>query len=120
MFEASTYIDRRQGLRDRMDSGLVLFLGNDPAPMNYTDNPYHFKQDSSFLYYFGLDEAGLAAVIDLDSGEEIVFGHQPTVDEIVWTGPLPTLAEECAHVGVGRSEEPGKLGEMLLAARDGG
>ena len=120
MFEASTFIDRRKGLRERVGSGLILFLGNDPAPMNYPDNPYHFKQDSSFLYYFGLDQAGLAAVIDVDSGEEIVFGHEPTVDEIVWTGPLPTLAEECAHVGVGRHEEPEKLGEMLRAGRDAG
>jgi Xaa-Pro aminopeptidase len=120
MFEASTYIDRRKGLRERIGSGLILFLGNDPAPMNYPDNPYHFKQDSSFLYYFGLDEAGLAAVIDADTGEEIVFGHQPTVDEIVWTGPLPTLAEECGHVGVRRSEEPDRLGEILQAARDAG
>ena len=120
MFEASTYIERRKGLRERVGSGLILFLGNDPAPMNYPDNPYHFKQDSSFLYYFGLDQAGLAAVIDADTGEEIVFGHEPTVDEIVWTGPLPTLAEECVHVGVSRSEEPEKLGEMLRAARDAG
>ena len=120
MFEASTYIERRTGLRERVGSGLILFLGNEPARMNYADNPYHFKQDSSFLYYFGLDQAGLAAVIDADSGEEIVFGHEPTVDEIVWTGPLPTLAEECAHVGVGRHEEPEKLGELLRAGRDAG
>ena len=120
MFEASTYIERRKGLRERVGSGLILFLGNEPARMNYADNPYHFKQDSSFLYYFGLDQAGLAAVIDADSGEEIVFGHEPTVDEIVWTGPLPTLAEECAHVGVGRNEEPEMLGELLRAGRDAG
>lgn len=120
MFEASTHIERRKGLRERVGSGLILFLGNDPAPMNYLDNPYHFRQDSSFLYYFGLDQAGLAAVIDADSGEEIVFGHEPTVDEIVWTGPLPTLIEECAHVGVQQCEEPEKLGEVLRSARDAG
>ncbi|MCK5483056.1 MAG: aminopeptidase P N-terminal domain-containing protein, partial [Gemmatimonadetes bacterium] len=120
MFEASTHIERRKGLRERVGSGLILFLGNDPAPMNYPDNPYHFRQDSSFLYYFGLDQAGLAAVIDVDSGEEIVFGHEPTVDEIVWTGPLPTLIGECAHVGVHRCEEPEKLGEVLRSARDAG
>ena len=106
MFEPSTYSERRAALRETVGSGLILFLGNDPAPMNYPDNPYHFKQDSSFLYYFGLDNPGLAGVIDADTGDEIVFGHEPTVDEIVWTGPLPTLAEESAHVGVSRSEEP--------------
>jgi len=120
MFEASTYVDRRQGLRERLDSGVVLLLGNDPAPMNYADNPYHFRQDSSFLYYFGLDQAGLAGVIDIDSGEEFVFGHQPTVDEIVWTGPLPTLAEEASHVGVTRTAEPDGLGELLRKERDAG
>jgi len=120
MFEASTYIDRRKGLQERVGSGLLLFLGNDPATMNYPDNPFHFRQDSSFLYYFGLDQAGLAGVIDADSGEEILFGHEPTVDEIVWTGPLPTLTEERACVGVGRSEEPEKLGEVLRTARDAG
>ncbi len=120
MFEASTHSERRKGLRERVGSGLILFLGNDPAPMNYPDNPYHFRQDSSFLYYFGLDQAGLAAVIDAESGEEIVFGHEPTVDEIVWTGPLPTLIEECAHVGVHRCEEPEKLGDVLRAASDSG
>ncbi len=46
MFEASTYMERRKGLRERVGSGVILFLGNDPAPMNYPDNPYHFKQDS--------------------------------------------------------------------------
>ena len=55
MFETGTYIERRKGLRERVGSGLILLLGNDPAPMNYPDNPYHFKQDSSFLYYFGLE-----------------------------------------------------------------
>jgi Xaa-Pro aminopeptidase len=120
MFEATTYIERRRGLRERMESGVILLLGNDPAPMNYPDNPYHFRQDSSFLYYFGLDQPGLAGVIDADSGEEIVFGHQPTVDEIVWTGPLPTLIEECGHVGVTRAEEPDRLGDWLGAQRDEG
>jgi Xaa-Pro aminopeptidase len=120
MFEASTFTERRAALRERVGSGLILLLGNDPAPMNYPDNPYHFRQDSSFLYYFGLDQPGLAAVTDADSGEEIVFGHEPTVDEIVWTGPVPTLAEECVHVGVGRHEEPGKLTDLLRAAKADG
>ena len=59
MFEASTYTERRKVLREKVGSGVILFLGNDPAPMNYPDNPYHFKQDSSFLYFWGLDAPGL-------------------------------------------------------------
>jgi len=120
MFEASSYIERRKALREAVGSGVILVLGNDHAPMNYPDNMYHFYQDSTFRYYFGLDQPGLAGVIDADSGEEIVFGHQPTVDEIVWTGPVPTLAEECAHVGVKRAEGAETLGDFLRAARDAG
>ena len=120
MFEASTYTERRKALRETVGSGVILFLGNDPAPMNYPDNPYHFKQDSSFLYYFGLDQPGLAGVIDADSGDEIVFGHEPTVDEIVWTGPLPTMVDQAAEVGVSRTEEPDGLGAFLRSAKDAG
>ena len=94
MFEAITYIERRKGLRERLGGGVVLMLGNDLAPMNYADNPYRFRQDSSFLYYFGLDEPGLAAVQDLDSGEEIVFAQEPTVTDIVWTGSQPSLQRD--------------------------
>jgi Xaa-Pro aminopeptidase len=120
MFEAATYSERRKNLKESVGSGLILLLGNDPAPMNYADNPYHFKQDSSFLYYFGLDQAGLAGVIDADSGEEIIFGHDPTVEEVVWTGPLPTLADESAHVGVRRTEEMDRLAGMLREAKESG
>ena len=68
MFPTDTYIQRRERLREQMDSGLLLFLGHDLSPMNCADNPYPFRQDSSFLYFFGLDDPGLAAVIDIDTG----------------------------------------------------
>ena len=73
MFEASTYIERRRQLRERIGSGVILFVGNDLTPMNYADNPYPFWQDRSFLYYWGLDEPGLAGLLDADSGEAILF-----------------------------------------------
>ncbi|MHC4435224.1 MAG: aminopeptidase P N-terminal domain-containing protein, partial [Planctomycetota bacterium] len=66
MFAPSVYIERRKRLRSDVGSGLVLFLGNELSPMNYPDNQYPFRQDSSFLYFFGLDSPGLAAVIDID------------------------------------------------------
>jgi len=100
MFSKETYIARRQQLRDQLDNGLLLFYGNREAPMNYLDNTYHFRQDSSFLYYFGLDYAGLAAIIDLDEGRDIIFGNELTIDDIVWTGKMPTLKENAAQVGV--------------------
>ncbi len=120
MFEAITYIERRKGLRERLGGGVVLMLGNDLAPMNYADNPYRFRQDSSFLYYFGLDEPGLAAVQDLDSGEEIVFAQEPTVTDIVWTGSQPSLDDECVHVGVSKHLPPDRLAGYLQQARKAG
>ncbi len=100
MFEKSTYITRRARLREKLGGGVLLFLGNELVGMNYAGNEYAFRQDSSFLYFWGLDYAGLAAVMDLDSGEEIIFGNELTIDDIVWTGTMPTLQDNAALVGV--------------------
>lgn len=100
MFAPNVYIERRKRLRTDVGSGLILFLGNEQSPMNYPDNQYPFRQDSSFLYFFGLDCPGLAAVIDIDQGDECVFGNDLTVDDIIWTGPQPPLEEKCQEVGV--------------------
>ena len=95
-----TYIRRRAQLKRDMGSGLLLFLGNDEAAMNYADNTYRFRQDSTFFYFFGLDYAGLAAVIDIDEDCEIIFGNELTIDDIVWTGTQPSLHEMAATVGI--------------------
>lgn len=100
MFDKSIYIARRAALREKVGSGICLFLGNELVGMNYAGNEYGFRQDSSFLYYWGLDYAGLAAVLDVDSGEEIIFGNELTIDDIVWTGTMPTLTENAALAGV--------------------
>ena len=100
MFEVTTYIKRRKRLRDRIESGVLLFLGNDESPMNYTDNPFRYRQDSTFLYFFGLNFAGLAAVVDLDTGRDILFGDDLTVEDIVWMGTQPTLAERGRAYGI--------------------
>ena len=100
MFAASIYVERRRRLKERVQSGLILLLGNEESPMNYADNCYPFRQDSSFLYYFGLDHPGLAAVIDVERDKEIVFGDDLTMDDIVWTGPQPALSERCEKAGV--------------------
>jgi hypothetical protein len=70
MFSKETYCRRRVELQRRIDGGLLLFLGNGESPMNYADNCYPFRQDSSFLYYFGLNQPDLAAVIDVDEGAD--------------------------------------------------
>lgn len=103
-----------------MSSGVVLLLGNDELPMNYVGNSYPFRQDSSFLYYFGLDEPGLGAVIDLDEGTECLFGDDPTVEEVVWTGPQRPLREKARQVGVDRTAPSRELASVLDQAREKG
>jgi Xaa-Pro aminopeptidase len=100
MFPIETYVSRRSRLRSQLSSGMVLLLGNDESPMNYAANTFHFRQDSTFLYFFGVDQPGYAAVIDLDEGRTTLFGDDLTIDDIVWTGSLPTVAELAAKAGV--------------------
>ena len=100
MFSKETYKVRRAKLKQTVGSGLLLFLGNDESGMNYADNTYHFRQDSTFLYFFGLPYAGLAAVIDIDNDREIIFGDELTIDAIVWMGTQPTLREKSEAAGI--------------------
>ena len=100
MFAKETYMERRNRLKSAVGHGLLLFLGNDESGMNYEDNTYPYRQDSSFLYFFGLPYAGLAAVIDIDEDQEIIFGDELTIDHIVWMGTQPTLREKSQRVGV--------------------
>jgi Xaa-Pro aminopeptidase len=116
MFSKETYRRRRAELQSRIDGGLLLFLGNGESPMNYADNCYPFRQDSSFLYYFGLDQPDLAAVIDLDEGATVIFGDELTIDHIVWMGDLPTVAERAEMVGVADTRPRAALSEVVKAA----
>ena len=100
MFEKDIYVRRRAELKKRVGSGTLLFLGNDECGCNYADNTYPFRQDSTFLYYFGLPYDGLAALIDIDNDQEIIFGDELTIDHIVWMGTQPTLHEKAHLVGV--------------------
>ena len=115
--EKSTYIRRRAQLKKDMGSGLLLFLGNDEVGMNYADNTYPFRQDSTMLYFFGLDYAGLAAVIDVDEDREIVFGNELTIDDIVWTGTQPSLKDKCSEIGIGDTLPMKELKTYLDNAR---
>lgn len=100
MFSAATYTGRRNSLRSKGLKGIAIFAGNNESPMNYPDNTYHFRQDSNFLYFFGLDFPGLAAVIDFDSGEDHIFGDNATLADVIWMGPQIPLKEKAAKVGV--------------------
>lgn len=109
LFNANTYIQRRTKLIDHVKTGVILLLGNDEAPMNYADNTYPFRQDSTFLYFFGLTKPKLAATIDCNSGVSCLFGDDPSIDEIVWTGPQKKLVELGQQVGVTTSEPFGNV-----------
>ena len=113
MFSEDVYIERRKRLRADLGAGMILLLGNEESPMNFVDNQYPFRQDSSFLYFFGLDCPGLAAVIDVDQGTECMFGNDLTVDDIVWTGPQPTLKEKCSKTGISETAGLDKLPVVL-------
>jgi len=93
MFPASTYIERRRRLKEDLKTGVLLFLGNEQSPINCPDNGYAFRQDSSFLYFWGIDLPGLAAVIDIDQNRETVFGRELTLEDIIWGGPQTALKE---------------------------
>lgn len=120
MFNKSVYIERRKRLKQQVGKGFILLLGNEESPMNYADNTFHFRQDSTFLYFFGLDYAGLAGIIDIDGDREIIFGNELTIDDIVWMGTQPTLEEKSRMVGVERTEPMNRLEEILKEASRGG
>jgi len=120
MFDKEIYIKRRAKLMESFDSGLLLFPGNMESSMNYADNTYHFRQDSNFLYYFGLDEANHFAAIDIDNKRQIIFGDDYEIDDIIWMGPLPKMADKAALVGISDVESKAKLDEIIKAAKDAG
>ena len=116
MFSASTYKTRREELRKRIGNGLILIAGNTYSPNNYPNNAYYFRQDSTFLYYFGLNLPTLMAVIDAESGEEMLFGDDFTVEDIIWTGPQPRIVELGAQVGVSNCQPLKALDGVIASA----
>ncbi len=103
MFKKETYIARREQLRKDVGHGLIIIQGNHEAPCNYPDNTYWFRQDSTFLYFFGLRREDLVGVLDCDSGKDYIFANDYDIDDVIWTGPLPSVKELAASVGVDNS-----------------
>jgi Xaa-Pro aminopeptidase len=120
MFSPSTYARRRRRLIEalRPETGLVLLLGHEPSPMNFAANPYPFRQDSTFLYYLGLDVPGLDAVFDLEEGTTCLYGADPDLDEVIWMGDRPTVADHAEQAGVDASASRSALPADVSAARD--
>jgi Xaa-Pro aminopeptidase len=117
MFSKEIYIQRREKLKKSVVSGLILLLGNDESPMNYADNGFHFRQDSSFLYFFGLNHPFLAGILDCDSGDDKIFGNDLTVEDFVWMGPQPTIAKQSMQVGVSKTGDIASLVVLLEEAK---
>lgn len=113
MFSPEIYSSRRSALAQKVGSGLILLPGNGYSPVNYASNVYPFRQDSDFRYFFGIEQPGLFGLIDIDSGEETIFGNEVSIEDIVWTGPVPSLQDLAAKVGVSSIVSPDKLAETL-------
>lgn len=103
MFSKQTYMARREQLRRDVGHGIIIIQGNHEAPCNYTDNTYYFRQDSTFLYFFGLQREDLVGVLDCDNGKDYVFANDYDIDDIIWSGVLPCVKELAASVGVDHS-----------------
>ncbi|MBK1896714.1 aminopeptidase P family protein [Chryseobacterium paridis] len=117
MFSAQTYQDRRTVLKSSISSGILLFLGNIENPVNFEHNPYYFRQDSTFLYYFGIQEPRIAAIIDIDENKTIIFGDELSIDDIVWMGRQETLKEKSLKSGVSETLPYAELPKYILKAK---
>ena len=115
MFEKEVYIARRKALLERLagEKGVAVFLGNVDAPAQYKDNCYKWRQDSNWLYFFGIDEPRFAATIDLESGEETIYADDFSIDDIIWTGPMPSVKTQAEAVGVCRTAPYSALKEAV-------
>ena len=114
------YIQRRKILLNNVKEGLIFLPGNRESPMNYPDNTYHFRQDSNFLYYVGIDRPDLSVVLDTNSGETILFGDNFTLDMIVWLGALPTLESLAEKSGIVHVKPTAVLADYLSDALNQG
>ncbi len=113
MFEQSVYSNRRNKLKNSKLNGVALILGNVDSPMNYLGNTFHFRQDSSFLYFFGLDFPGLAGVIDFDNDEDYIFGNDVDIEDIIWMGPQVSLKENALKAGIKNTAPFNKLFDFV-------
>ncbi len=100
MFDKQIYTSRRMSLRKKIRSGLILIPGNTESPMNYPKNTYRFRQDSNFLYFFGLDIPNLVGVIDIEDGKDCLYGNDFDLDDVIWMGPQPSTNELGQQIGV--------------------
>jgi len=113
MFNAEVYKERRTRLKKLVNYGVALFIGNVESPMNYPANPYHFRQDSDFLYFFGIDLPNLYGLIDFETGEEWIFGDDFDLGDIIWMGPQPTISDLANNCGITSTAPVARLENLI-------
>lgn len=113
MFDSTIFRNRRNRLKKQLGSGIALFIGNEESPMNYPANPYPFRQDSSFLYFFGLDTPSLVGIVDVDEDLDLLFGNDVNMEDIIWMGELPSLKERAVSIGAEKSFPLGELSSFI-------
>ena len=120
MFAKEVYWQRRKMLRAMVGEGLILFAGNEESSMNYSANTYHFRQDSSFLYFFGINKPGFYGVCDVDNDRDTLYGDDFTIDDIIWMGEQPAVNDLAADVAVEISASVKELATLLKQAIQSG
>ena len=120
LFSKNTYTERRARLRQLVGHGLIVLMGNNESPMNYPSNTYKFRQDSSFLYFFGQHRDGLVGVIDADSGVETLLGDEIDIDDIVWYGEVTSVVQMAEECGVAHTAPMAALADMVAQAQKAG
>ena len=120
MFSKETYVHRRETLKKLVKNGLIIFFGNNNSPANYPSNCYTFRQDSSFLYYFGQTREGLVGVIDIDNDKEYLIGDDIDIEDIVWYGSVDSVSDLAAQVGIMNSAPMKQLKPLTQKAQSKG
>jgi len=113
LFPSHIYQERRNRLSAAFQEGTALFLSNYESPANYSANTYHYRQDSNFLYFFGLSLPNIVGVIDFEQKKSLLFGDDFTIDDIIWMGDQPKLGDLAAHIAIDEVHPLAELSEFL-------
>ncbi len=120
LFSTSTYSERRARLCRLVGDGVIVLLGNNDSPYNYPANTYKYRQDSAFLYYTGQHRAGLALVLDCSTGEDTLVGDDQDIDDVIWTGPVPSVRDMATESGIAHTAPMAHLDTLFATAREAG
>lgn len=120
LFNKETYTNRRLRLKNQVKEGIIVLFGNNESPVNYPNNSYKFRQDSSFLYFYGQHREGLVGVIDIDNDKEFLIGNDIDIEDIIWCGSVDSVADMASQCGVANSAPMGFLTELIQDAQNKG